>query len=138
MTRRCRVLIVDDEDDLRDLLKVALELDGLDVETAANGAVALERLRQEHFDAVVTDLFMPNVDGIELMRDVKVAQPQIKVVAISGWGLTRSKTDYLGVARELGADHVLVKPFDPRTLSGILSNLCMSKMGPGAAGGDAA
>jgi CheY-like chemotaxis protein len=123
MKRCCRVFVVDDEPDLCEILKAYLELDGFEVETAANGEDALRRMtaNADGYKALVTDLFMPHLDGLEMIARVKASHPDLKVVAISGRSM---RANYLGVAHEIGADVVLQKPFAPQELSEILQRWC--------------
>ena len=117
-----RVLVVDDNADLRSMLRMCLEADGFEVEVAANGQHALDLLGQRLADVLVTDLFMPDQDGIETILEVRKRYPQVRIVAMSGWTSTEG-SDYLRVAREIGALETLRKPFDPRQLSRLLRGL---------------
>ena len=117
-----RILIVDDNADLRSMLRLCLEADGFEVDVAANGQHALDVLSQRPADVVVTDLFMPDQDGIETILEVRKRYPDVRIVAMSGWTSTEG-SDYLRVAREIGALETLRKPFDPRQLSRLLRGL---------------
>lgn len=103
-----RVLLIEDNADLRDYLRLALEAEGYEVLTAHNGKEALGLLNGRAIDAVITDLFMPEMDGIETIAALKRRLPGIRVIAMSG----RPGVDYLTVARELGVAHTLRKPFE--------------------------
>ena len=103
-----RVLVIEDNADLRDYLRLALRSEGYEVMTARNGREALAVIDGQGLDAVVTDLFMPEMDGIETISALRRKLPNVKVVAISG----RPGVDYLTVARELGVSHTLRKPFE--------------------------
>ena len=103
-----RVLVIEDNGDLRDYLRMALRSEGYEVLTARNGKEALAVIDGKGLDAVVTDLFMPEMDGIETISALRRKLPDVKVVAISG----RPGVDYLTVARELGVTHTLRKPFE--------------------------
>jgi len=103
-----RVLVIEDNADLRDYLRQALKLEGYDVLSARNGKEALGMLDGVPYDAVVTDLFMPEMDGIETIAALRRRLPQARIIAISG----RPGVDYLTVARELGVKHTLRKPFE--------------------------
>lgn len=103
------VLLVDDDPTIRRVLCCGLELAGLRVETAADGTEALARLRAQAFDWVVTDIVMPDCDGIELVQLARRQQPAVRIVAMSGGGGRAS--NYLKMAQHLGAAHVLQKPF---------------------------
>ena len=103
-----RVLIIEDNADLRDYLRLALKSEGYEVLSARNGKEALGLLDGHPLNAVVTDLFMPEMDGIETIAALRRKLPGVKVVAMSG----RPGVDYLTVARELGVTHTLRKPFE--------------------------
>jgi DNA-binding response OmpR family regulator len=102
-----RVLVIEDNADLREYLRVALEAQNYEVLTAAHGQEALAYLNGHRVDAIVTDLFMPEMDGIETVAAVRKLFPGVRVIAMSG----RAGVDYLPVARELGVNHTLRKPF---------------------------
>ena len=104
------------------MLKLCLEAEGFEVDVAANGQVALELLQRRPADVVVTDLFMPDQDGIETILALRKRFPQVRIVAMSGWTSSEG-SDYLRVAREIGALKTLRKPFDPQELSLLLRDL---------------
>ena len=103
-----RVLVIEDNAELREYLRLALEMQDYQVLTAEHGRAALAYLDGHRVDAVVTDLFMPEMDGIETVAALRKQFPEIRVVAMSG----RPGVDYLAVARELGVKHTLRKPFE--------------------------
>jgi DNA-binding response OmpR family regulator len=113
-----RVLVIEDNADLREYLRVALEAQNYEVLTAAHGREALAYLNGHPVDAVVTDLFMPEMDGIEIVAAVRKQFPAVRVIAMSG----RPGVDYLPVARELGVRHTLRKPFDIKDLIAALED----------------
>jgi CheY-like chemotaxis protein len=118
-----RVLVIDDNQDMRDLMQVILVGAGYEVDVAPDGMAGLARLRAQPSDVVITDIFMPNQDGIETITHVRRDYPQIKVVAVSGGGkLVRGK-GYLLTAQEIGAHAVLPKPFDQDELLEALHRL---------------
>jgi DNA-binding response OmpR family regulator len=117
-----RILVVDDNEDLRSTIQALLRADGFDVAVAGNGQAALELHQSRPADVVITDLFMPDKDGIETIVELKKLSPQLKIVAISGWTSTQG-SDYLRVAREIGATVTLQKPFDPQELSRVVRQL---------------
>lgn len=102
-----RVLLIEDNAELADYLRQALEAEGYDVLSARNGVHALGLLDGQAVDAVLTDLFMPEMDGIETIAALRRKLPHVKVIAMSG----RPGVDYLAVARELGVARTLRKPF---------------------------
>jgi DNA-binding response OmpR family regulator len=109
------VLIVDDDTELRTCLRVGLQKAGMTVDEAEDGDLALEMLEAKSFDWVITDIVMPNQDGIQLIRKLRQARPTIRIVAISGGGIGAAD-NYLRMARLLGANHVLEKPFGYKEL----------------------
>jgi DNA-binding response OmpR family regulator len=122
MGSKKRILVVDDNEDLRSTIKALLQADGFDVSVAADGEAALASHRARPADVVVTDLFMPDKDGIETIIELKKLYPLVKIVAMSGWTSTQG-SDYLQVAREIGAEVTLQKPFDPAELSRVVRDL---------------
>jgi CheY-like chemotaxis protein len=113
--RKAHVLVVDDNSDMRSLLEIVLERAGFETEVAADGDLALDLQRGHPADVLITDIFMPERDGIELISAFKSRFPQVKIIAMSGGG-QRARADYLTVASEIGADAVLRKPFATETL----------------------
>ena len=114
-----RVLVIEDNVDLRDYLRLALESQAYEVFTARNGQEALGYLNGHPVDVVLTDLFMPEMDGIETISTLRKQFPGVHVVAMSG----RPGVDYLSVARELGVACTLRKPFEIDELLAALKNL---------------
>lgn len=110
-----RVLVIDDEDMIRKLMRYFLEQAGHRVTEARNGRLGIEKLHAEDFDVVITDMVMPEMEGLEVISIVKRNWPDIPVVAISG-GSRTGDADTLEIARELGATVVLPKPFGLRDL----------------------
>lgn len=117
-----RILVVDDNEDLRSTIQALLQADGFEVAVAGNGQAALALHQSRPADVVITDLFMPDKDGIETIVELRKLSPQLKIVAISGWTSTQG-SDYLRVAREIGATVTLQKPFDPQELSRVVRQL---------------
>ena len=105
-----RILVVDDDPQLRGMLTQALAAAGYQVAEAADGAQALAKLRREPVALVVCDLFMPGQDGLETIRDLRRDYPGVPVIAISGGGYD-GQLDLLSTAKLLGAVHTFQKPF---------------------------
>jgi DNA-binding NtrC family response regulator len=112
---RARVLVIDDDHDIRTSLKSLLEVLGFHAEATHDGAAALELQRARNFGVVITDLFMSGTEGIETIAAFKATWPRVRVIAMSGGGEV-AKNDYLDVARHIGADATLRKPFSARAL----------------------
>jgi CheY-like chemotaxis protein len=118
-----RILIADDNAEVREAIRVMLEEAGLEVVEAKDGKEALGELRSRRVDLVLCDVFMPDVDGLEVIRTLRKEFPQLKVVAMSGGG-SKGLSDVLPIAMRLGAAEVLYKPFDQsRLLKSILQLL---------------
>ncbi len=112
-----RILVIDDEEDSRALVSQALESDGHEVIPATDGAQGLALQRQLPADLVITDIFMPEADGIETIHELKKDFPRLKVIAMSGGGRSSSMLQsVLTTASALGIDAFLRKPFDLGTL----------------------
>jgi two-component system response regulator AtoC len=103
-----QVLIVDDEPNLRKILAAQLSRDGYDVLLAEDGEQGLAALREHHIDLVITDLKMPKVDGMELLRQAHAEQPELPIVMITAHGTVDTAVEAL----KLGAFDYLTKPFD--------------------------
>ncbi len=108
-----KILIIDDQQELIEIVKEYLELKGYQVCTASDGEKALSVFDKEQPDLVITDILMPQVDGIEIIRHVKHHDPNstIKIIAMSGGGRIDG-LEYLRYAKRLGADEVLDKPIN--------------------------
>ena len=107
-----RVLVIDDNVDIREMLLLKLQLAGFQARAAADGERALQQLAAEPADIIITDLFMPEKDGVETITEIRERYPDVSIIAMSGWQSPRGP-DYLAVAREIGAIATLRKPFDP-------------------------
>lgn len=114
--RATRVLVVDDNADMRLMARLLLEAEGYVVEVAKNGGEALRIQREHPSQILVTDLFMPDVDGLETVQRFRADYPGMPIIVISG-GSSKlpAKADHLAVARELGV-HTLRKPFSAQEL----------------------
>jgi CheY-like chemotaxis protein len=107
------VLVIEDDEHLRRLLRTVLERAGYTVEEAANGAAGLKQFSIRPADVVVTDIIMPEKEGLETIIELKRDYPHVKIIAISGGGAALD-AQYLPSAKALGADRTLEKPFEPR------------------------
>ncbi len=104
-----RILIIEDEESIRKLFRTILEREGYEVDIAADGEIGLRMQRANPADLIITDMFMPEKEGIETIMDLKRENPGIKIIAISGGG-AQGNLDYLSIARNLGAAKTLAKP----------------------------
>ena len=114
------ILIVDDEDGVRKEIRLLLSDEGYDVMDAVDGKTALKKMSESNFDVLITDILMPNVDGIELVMRVSEQYPRTHIIAISGGGRSTVHTgqlDYLEMVKRLASvKAVLQKPFTGDTL----------------------
>lgn len=119
-----KILVIEDEPVLRLRLRSQLEGAGYAVTEASNGAAGLALLQQEPPDVVITNLYMPEKDGFEVLRASKLAQPNIKVIVMTG-GVARDPmgANAITVAKYLGADRIFTKPFSKQTLLGTIEDL---------------
>lgn len=122
------ILVVDDDSALRRLVTTVLERRKFSVAEAADGGQALDVLRTTAFDLVITDIVMPQIEGLELVRYVRARHPSAKVMAVSGGG--SHLVSYTQLAKELGADAVLAKPFTPAELVAVVERLLSGGTGP--------
>ncbi len=106
-----RILIIDDEPQIRSMLRLMLERDGYEVVEAPDGIEGIRLYRQNPSDLIITDLIMPNKDGIGMIIDLKKEFPEVKIIAMSGGGLNKPD-GYLKGAKKLGAAYTLTKPID--------------------------
>jgi two-component system, NtrC family, response regulator PilR len=103
----CRILVVDDEESIREFFEIMLKREGYEVVTAANGVEGLEKLKKSSFDLVISDIQMPEMSGIELLGKVKEADPEMPMVMITAFGSTETAIE----AMKLGAHDYVQKPF---------------------------
>ena len=110
-----RILVIDDEQMIRQTLRSILERAGHSVLDAANGREGMRLWRDEPVDVVVTDIYMPEKDGVQVLLEMKHVARKPKIIAMSGGG-QKGLLDWRTSALELGADGVLLKPFEERTV----------------------
>jgi len=109
---KMRVLLIDDEEELVSALEERLELRGIDAEYALNGELAFQRMQEKKFDVAVIDIMMPNINGLEVLMNIKKIQPDIQAILLTG----RSDKDDSRIALEHGAFDYIMKPVDINTL----------------------
>ncbi len=114
-----RLLVVDDEDDIRLGLRRLLERTGAEILEAGDGRAALELLRRQPVDLLLTDLMMPEMGGAELMAEALRLQPGLPVIILTGYGTVQTAVTCL----QSGASHFLTKPFDNAEILGIVGRL---------------
>lgn len=111
-----KILIMDDDNQFRVMLRIMLENAGYkDIEEAENGNIGMKLIRNSHFDLVITDIIMPDKEGIETIIEIRKNFPAIKIIAMSGGGKVGADS-YLVMAGHLGAGRTLSKPFQQSEL----------------------
>lgn len=118
----CRCIVVDDDEAVRETLAGTLAQAGYSVRVAEDGLQALKLHAAEAADIVITDIVMPEMEGIEMILELRRRDPAVRILAISG-GCLRQDGDLLRYAEVLGADAVLAKPFRRAELLAVLADL---------------
>jgi DNA-binding response OmpR family regulator len=117
-----RILIVDDDPHVRSMLEHVLRKADHDVETAEDGKEALRVHRERPVDLIVTDIIMPEKEGLETITELRKSFPAVKIIAISGGGRI-GPSQYLKMAKVLGANRTFSKPFNPSELIAAVEEL---------------
>ena len=108
MQKKLSILLVEDEENLQDTLKLNFEMEGYEVTSAYDGAEALKALRNEYFDLIILDVMLPEIDGISVCENIRLSNSEIPILILSA---KNNSTDrVLGLKK--GADDYLAKPFD--------------------------
>lgn len=116
------ILVIEDDEQFREMLKRLLEDEGHAITEAANGIEGIDYYRNSPTELVIIDLFMPEKEGIETIRELKKDFPESKIIAISGGG-RKGIFHILETAKMIGADRALSKPFDPPELFDIIKEM---------------
>jgi DNA-binding response OmpR family regulator len=117
-----RILLVDDDDSFRKMLRLSLIRMGHDVAEARDGKEAVRLINEGPPDIMITDLVMPEKEGLETIDEVRRQYPGMKIIAMSGGGRVNA-SDYLKIARAMGADQVLAKPFSIDEITATLASV---------------
>ena len=117
-----KILVIEDDVAYRAMLTEALHEAGYAVLAAENGDEGIKLCRQHHCPLVVTDIFMPEKEGLETIRELKQDFPTLKIIAISGGG-RKGILGFLDFAHRLGADMTLSKPFSPPQMLSMVKEL---------------
>jgi two-component system cell cycle response regulator CpdR len=128
------ILVADDEDSIRSLLEHFLKNAGYDVVVVGNARDACELIRKQPFDLVITDILMPDGDGLDLINEIKREQPTSRILAISGGGRYLEGSDYLKLAKGLGAHGAMMKPFTWQQLQDAINVVLTTPVDGGEAG----
>lgn len=115
MSTSRKILVIDDESDIGEMTKLLLERAGHEVACTTDGRTASRLITERQFEVVITDMLMPDRDGLEVMADLRRQHPAVKIIAASGGGRISSDS-YLQIARRSGAHALLPKPFTMKEL----------------------
>jgi CheY-like chemotaxis protein len=113
------ILIIDDDEMVRRTAKILLDASGFETVTAADGKSGINAIKERPFDAVIVDLFMPGMDGLETTKAIRKLNPQMPIIAASGFmfgGSCPEMPNFREIAEEAGAISTLYKPFKPKDL----------------------
>jgi len=117
-----RILIIDDDKQIRFIIRELLESSGYKVEEASDGEEAIKLNQKKAFDLIITDIIMPGKEGIQTIQEFKKENPKVKIIAISGGGYI-GPTVYLDMAKKMGADLSIPKPFNMEMFLEKVNNL---------------
>ena len=121
------VLIIDDESYVREMMRLMIEPLGYEVVEAENGAIASKFIQNTTPDLIITDIVMPEKNGIDVIMEVKKSSNPIPIIAISGGGGITGRFDYLEIAKLVGAENILKKPFAMEELRSLVENILQEK-----------
>jgi DNA-binding response OmpR family regulator len=124
-----RLLVIDDDNLVRAALTDILQTAGFEVVTASNGRHGLEVLSTTPVDAIITDILVPEQEGLETIREARQRFPDIRILAISGGGAGGGETQLLRFAESFGADQTLPKPFTGSQLVAAVKELLATRGG---------
>ena len=117
-----RIVVIDDEENIRFFVNEALTAAGHEVVCASDGNKGLQVIEQFKPDIVITDILMPNKEGIETIPEIRLKYPEIKIIAMSGGGRIKGE-NYLKLAERLGTEGTLLKPFKIQALLDLVTGL---------------
>ena len=117
-----RILIIDDDHHILLMIKKMLERADFEVDLASNGNEGLELIKKVQVDLVITDIIMPEKEGLETIREMKRLRPDMKIIAMSGGGKV-SSDNYLNTAKIFGASRILAKPFSQKQMVSAVQDL---------------
>lgn len=114
------IFLIENDDAVREVIRVALMAAGYSIQEATNGRQGINSFRKAPTDLVITDIYMPDRDGLEVIEALRRTHPAVKILAISG---ASGSMNYLRKAEALGADRVLAKPLSMSTVLRVVSEL---------------
>ena len=117
------ILVIDDDEQMRRTVTRMLQQAGHDVIEAAGGVASIRQFRRNPCAVVITDIVMPDKEGIETIREIRATAPGVRIIAMSGYAATNMQEHYLRLAEVLGADASLTKPFRVEELLQVLNRV---------------
>jgi YesN/AraC family two-component response regulator len=120
-----KILIIDDETHIRKMLKNLFERNGYETIAAEDGIQGIKLFKEHRPDLIITDLIMPEKEGLETIKEIKKLNPDTKIIAMSGGGVVDPET-YLNIAKKFGAQYSFSKPIDNEELLLAVQNLLHS------------
>lgn len=124
-----RILVIDDEGEVRQVLRRMLEREGFEVVDAPDGKAGLKLFQEHPAEVVITDIIMPEKDGLETIQEIRKNRPETKIIAISGGGRLEPGL-YLDLAKRLGALRTLFKPFRLEEIVAAVQEVIGNRIGP--------
>ena len=121
------ILIVDDDASIQKMLRIFFENKNYKVSLASDGREATYMQSKDPADIILTDIFMPEKEGLETIREIREKHPDIVIIAMSGGAFYRAPNDYLTIAQKIGADDVICKPFELKQIYDKILQLTSSK-----------
>ncbi|MGB2698046.1 MAG: response regulator [Candidatus Zixiibacteriota bacterium] len=119
LTQKEKILIVDDEEIMRSFLLDVFMDEGYDLDSAANGEEALEKISRNQYQLIITDIRMPGVDGTEVLKKAKELNPKTEVIIITGYASPQIKQE----CQKLGAAYYIAKPFQINQIRALVNKL---------------
>jgi DNA-binding response OmpR family regulator len=116
------ILIIEDDSEIRNMLKIMVQRAGFSVQTAVNGLEGIKMFRRAPSNIVITDIVMPEKEGLETILELREEYPEVKIIAISGGG-RHDAISYLQSAKDFGADYVFQKPFSKKEIIAAIKDL---------------
>ncbi len=116
------ILLIDDDKQILSMLKYAFERDGYKVTTAINGKEGIKLYKETHADVIITDIVMPEMEGLAVIRKLHKENKNIKIIALSGGGFVNPE-EYLKLATQFGAKYAFTKPANFEELLNVVKKL---------------
>ena len=118
------ILVIDDDESMRKSLSRILERHGYDVSTAMDGREGLKKFEGGGIDLILTDIFMPDSDGLDVLLRLKKEKSNVKIISMSGGSKTLGQSDvFLNLAKDFGSHHAIKKPFSNDELLSVIKSL---------------